>query len=173
MLRSVRGESGAGDANASPLPAHPSPAYAPEAVLQAQLAALRGHAYVAVFAHASPANKRATGPVQHFARMLQGPMYSPLLGHGAAETLQRLQPSPTVYMELIRVYPAAAGGRAAAAAPREGAAGAGAAAGDGGRTYLWVLSRQGEGSPHPGCWMVDSCTPVDAVPTPPPAQPGA
>ena len=83
MLRSVRGEPAAA---ASP---RPSPAHSPEAVLEAQLSALADQRYTDVFAHASPANRRATGPVQKFARMLNAPAFAGLLGHEAAETLQR------------------------------------------------------------------------------------
>lgn len=162
MLRSVRGEPGA---DAAP-PAAPAPTYAPEAILQSQLAALREQNFAGVFAHASPANKDATGPVQKFARMLQSPAYAPLLGHEGAETLQRLQPSPSVFMELVRVYPGGAARarmEAAAQQPRGGRGGGGAGARPS-LTYLWVLSRQGEGGPHAGCWMVDSVQPVDALP---------
>jgi hypothetical protein len=180
MLRSVRGESDAAGGDAAPLPAHPSPSHAPELVLQAQLAALREHSYVGVFAHASPANKEATGPVQQFARLLQSPAYAPLLGHEGSETLQRMQPSPAVYMELVRVHPGGALGArmrqeaAERAASRGRRGGGGAAAPKPGLTYLWVLSRQGEGGPFSGCWMVDSVQPVDSLPMmPPPAPPGA
>lgn len=161
MLRSVHGESSSDAA----LPAHPSPSYAPEAVLQAQLAALREHSFVDVFAHASPANKSATGPVQQFARMLQSPAYAPLLGHQGVETLQRLQPSPTVFMELVRVYPSSGvqtrlQQQQPAAGRKDGRKGQEPV----GVTYLWVLSRQNESSPFKGCWMVDSVQPVDSLP---------
>jgi len=165
MLRSVKGES------PSDAAAHPSPSYAPEAVVKAQLAALHEQRFMDVFSHASPANKQTTGPVQQFARMLQSPAFAPLLGHGGAETLQRLQPSPTVFMELVRVRP---GGAIAARmqsaqqqqdkAARSGWGRAGGGAAPGQRpalTYLWVLSRQAEGTPFAGCWMVDSVQPVD------------
>ena len=172
MLRSVRGEPAAEPPRA---PAQPSPAHAPEAVLQAQLAALREQNFVDVFAHASPANKDATGPVQKFARMLQSPAYAPLLGHEGAETLQRLQPSPSVVMELVRVYPGgAARARIEAAAAEMGAPRGDAGGGRPGLTFLWVLSRQGEGGPFAGCWMVDSVQPVDALPlAAPPEGPAA
>jgi hypothetical protein len=165
MLRSVRGEPAADAA------AHPSPAHPPESVLQSQLAALQGQRFVDVFAHASPANKAATGPVQHFARMLQSPAYAPLLGHQGAESLQRLQPSPTVFMELVRVYPS--GPIAAQMAAQQSQQGSRGGRGGGGgaarpsATYLWCLARQGEGSAHPGCWMVDSVQPVDGGLVPP------
>ena len=175
MLRSVRGEPAREAAAARPAPAHP-----PEAVLASQLAALREQRFTDVFAHASPANKGATGPVTKFARMLHAPAYAPLLGHAGAESLQRLQPSADVFMELVRVRPAGGGGAGAAGGGAEaaGAAAALAAAagarggGGGGVTYLWVLSRQAAGGPHGRCWMVDSVQPVDppapgALPPPP------
>ncbi|GBF89018.1 hypothetical protein Rsub_01517 [Raphidocelis subcapitata] len=159
MLRSVRGEPAAA---ASP---RPSPAHSPEAVLEAQLSALADQRYTDVFAHASPANRRATGPVQKFARMLNAPAFAGLLGHEAAETLQRLQPSPTVFMALVRVYPGgAARARLEAAAPRPPRRGGGAARPS--LTYLWVLNRQVEASEFANCWMVDSCQPVEDVPQP-------
>jgi hypothetical protein len=174
MLRSVRGEPAADAASA------PSPAHAPEAVLQAQLAALREHRYSDVFVHASPANKEATGPLTKFARLLQAPLYLPLLDHEGSETLQRLQPTPSVFMELVRVYPGgvvkARMAAAAAAEQQEGTGrrGKAAPAPRPAVTYLWVLARQPEGSPHAGCWMVDSVQPVDPLlPLPMAPPPGA
>jgi hypothetical protein len=172
MLRSVRGES------AAEAPPAPSPTHPPEAVLQAQLLALREHRYTDVFVHASPANQAATGPIQKFARLLQSPAYLPLLDHEGAETLQRLQPTASVFMELVRVYPGGAPKarlaeqlrqqQAAARPPRGGKP---EPAPRPSVTYLWVLSRQPEGGQLAGCWMVDSVQPVDPLSPPPPMVP--
>jgi hypothetical protein len=138
----------------------PSPLHAPEAVLAEQLSALRDQRFSDVFAHASPANKRATGPVAKFARMLHAPAYAPLLGHARAETLQRLQPSPAVFMELVRVYPAQPQPPSPQAPPQQQQQ-------PQHYTYLWVLSRQADGSgDDAGCWMVDSVQPVEPAAPP-------
>ena len=176
MLRSVRGEPAPASAGADATGAgaaaaavrRPAPAHPPEAVVAAQLAALQEERFADVFAHASPSNRAATGPLPRFARMLHAPAYAPLLGHGGAETLQRLQPSVDVFMELVRVTPAAGGAGGSAAT------GGGSGGGGGGVTFLWVLSRQpadadADGVAH--CWMVDSVQPVGAMGLPP-APPG-
>jgi len=66
----------------------------PEAVVEAQLAALRREDADAVFAFASPENKKHTGPSERFYQMLSSPIYSPLLGHVSYTTYARTQVSP-------------------------------------------------------------------------------
>lgn len=95
----------------------------------------RSKAVSSIFAHASPQNKQATGPVQSYAAMLGSSRYAPLTDWEAAETVRRLQPSETSYMEVVRVTPRGGG------APL---------------MYMWIVSRQGEGSIWHGCWMVDA-----------------
>lgn len=118
-----------------------------------------------VFAHASPDNKASTGPVQKFAAMLnRNPLYSPLMGHISAETVQRLQPSASTYMEVVSVTPAAP--------PADSSGTAAAANGNGSSTgsqqqhhqepllYMWILSRQSESSAWANCWMTDAVRPM-------------
>jgi hypothetical protein len=64
----------------------------------------------AIFAHTSPENKAATGPLESYAALLASARYAPLAGFAAVESVRRLQPSSSVYMEVVRVSPA--GGRA-------------------------------------------------------------
>lgn len=92
-----------------------------------------------VFAHASPENKAATGPVERFVAMLHNPVYAPLVNHMHSETVQRLQPSETTYMEVVRVTPQP--GSPGGSAPM---------------LYMWIVSRQGEGSNWHNCWMTDA-----------------
>lgn len=138
-----------GECNSHELPAHPSPSFPPEAVVEAQLQALRECKVASVFAHASPENKAATGPVEHFAALLRdNPIYSPLLNHAWAETVHRLQPSETLYMEVIRVCPAQAKGQKRAEA----------------LLYMWIVSRQGPNSNWASCWMTDAVQLVNMFP---------
>jgi len=146
MLASISGEAGAADA---PVLRHPSPSYAPEAVVVAQLAALRAGDMPGVFAFASPANKASTGPLERFAGMLHAPSYAPLLAHGAASTLQRTQASERVYMEVVAVAPPAGPGGAPSGPPA---------------LYVWVLSLQDAASNFRGCWLVDSVQALNVEP---------
>eukprot|EP00877_Chromochloris_zofingiensis_P007885 jgi/Chrzof1/334/Cz01g11230.t1 len=134
MLQSVVGE-----CSSDALPAHPSPSFPPEAVVEAQIQALRCQKVASVFAHASPENKAATGPVERFVAMLHNPVYAPLVNHMHSETVQRLQPSETTYMEVVRVTPQP--GSPGGSAPM---------------LYMWIVSRQGEGSNWHNCWMTDA-----------------
>ena len=119
-----------------------------------------------VFAHASPENKAAVGPVERFAFMLQHhPAYAPLMGHLAAETVQRLQPSESTYMEVIRVTPRAqptsAAGLDSDAAPQQ--------AGEP-LLFMWIVSRQPGSSMWANCWMTDAVQLVNMMPAQPPSS---
>jgi hypothetical protein len=70
----------------------PDPAWSPAEVVSIQLNALQandkpetdaGIAQTWAFAH--PDNKRVTGPLPRFARMIKGPLYQILLGHRSHE----------------------------------------------------------------------------------------
>jgi hypothetical protein len=63
----------------------PHPSVAPEAATLRQLHALRTGDTETVFAFASPANRRATGPLERFAALLKSPIYCPLVGHLESE----------------------------------------------------------------------------------------
>jgi hypothetical protein len=111
--------------------------------------------------------------VEKFAAMLNhNPLYSPLMGHVTAETVQRLQPSETTYMEVIRITPAP---------PQQqqqgGQSGVSAANNNGKRgssgskqpqpqplIFMWILSRQSENSAWSNCWMTDAVRPMSSIP---------
>lgn len=74
----------------------PDPALTPEQVVDIQLRALQfndnptPNAGIAqTFALAHPSNKRVTGPLPRFERMIRTPAYAPLIGHVAHE-IERL-----------------------------------------------------------------------------------
>ena len=83
-----------GDAEEAPSQAlpQPSPDLSPEEVVRAQLGALQRNdepfenaGVETAFRFASPANKRATGPLERFALLFDTPAYRPMIGHAAAE----------------------------------------------------------------------------------------
>lgn len=115
-----------------------------------------------VFAHASPENKASTGPVEKFAAMLNyHPDFAPLMGHVIAQTVQRLQPSETTYMEVVRVSPivrdavgsAVVGSRSSKQQRQEP------------RLYMWIMSRQSDSSAWANCWMTDAVRPMASIPS--------
>lgn len=80
----------------------PDPALTPEQVVDIQLQALKyndsptPNAGIAqTFALAHPSNKRITGPLPRFERMIRTPAYEPLLGH-ATHQIERLAGDDTV-----------------------------------------------------------------------------
>ncbi len=73
-------------------PSIPHPDLTPQKVVELQLEALRRNddpspdsGIATAFGFASPANRRATGPVARFAQMLKNPMYRPMLGLSSAQ----------------------------------------------------------------------------------------
>lgn len=124
-----------------------------------------------VFAHASPENKSATGPVERFAFMLRHhPAYAPLMGHLEAETVQRLQPSESTYMEVVRVTPrtqavaaAAEGSSSSSSDQEEELAGEPV-------LFMWIVSRQPGSSTWANCWMTDAVQMVTVMPAQPPSS---
>ena len=122
----------------------PSPDYGPEDVVRIQVQALgnndvpyRNAGIEIAFRFASPANKRLTGPLGRFIRMLHTPTYRPFLFHRAAHVgraeVQGSQATLTVLLT------AADGQRVA---------------------YAFRLTRQ-RGKPCKACWMTDAVWPVD------------
>lgn len=86
----------------------------------------------AAFAFASPANKRATGPLDRFHRLFDTPAYGPMIDHAGAT-----YSDPQVEGKMARmgvILTTAQGERVG---------------------YLFRLSKQ-EGEPHAGCWMTDA-----------------
>lgn len=142
-LRSITGEPASPDPSTAPDPSLP-----PEAVVLAQLAALQQQDARTAFAFASPANRESTGPVERFATMLRNPMYRPLLGHLTSRCVQRMQPSPDTYVEIVEVTSLNTGVAKGVKV-----------------WYLWQLERQpgGEGVEKAGCWLTNGVSPVQAT----------
>ena len=122
----------------------PSPHYGPEDVVRIQIQALannnrpyRNAGIEVAFRFASPANKRFTGPLWRFTRMLHTPTYRPFLFHRAAHVgradIQGTQATLTV------ILTAADGTRAG---------------------YVFRLSKQ-QGGRYDACWMTDEVWPID------------
>jgi hypothetical protein len=117
----------------------PSPELSPKEVVRLQVEALgdndtpREDAGIeAAFNFASPANKRATGPLDRFRRLFDTPAYGPMIDHGGA-TYSAPQVEGTV-AQMGVILTTAQGDRVG---------------------YLFRLSRQ-SGPPHDGCWMTDA-----------------
>ncbi|WP_336327401.1 DUF4864 domain-containing protein [Halovenus sp. HT40] len=71
----------------------PDPEYGPAEVIDIQLSALASNDDPVVDAgiktaynFASPANRRATGPLDRFIKMVNGPQYAPMIDHTEATT---------------------------------------------------------------------------------------
>jgi hypothetical protein len=71
----------------------PDPSYGPERVIEMQLEALATNdepvenaGIKTAYNFASPANRRSTGPLSRFIRMVEGPQYAPMVDHVEATT---------------------------------------------------------------------------------------
>lgn len=117
----------------------PDPSRGPAAVVDVQLEALATNdspvenaGIKTAYNFASPANRRATGPLERFVRMVEGPRYAPMIDHVEAVTgpLEREGDRATRRVTLT--------------GPR-------------GRTvtYRFGLSRH-SGNDLDGCWLTDS-----------------
>lgn len=124
----------------------PDPSLTPEQVVGIQLQALKfndnptPNAGIAqTFALAHPSNKRVTGPLPRFERMIRTPAYAPLLGH-AAHQIERLAGDDSVVRFRVTVEL------------------------QNGKTlqYLWELKRLLEG-PDQGAWLTTKVSaPINA-----------
>ena len=122
----------------------PSPDYGPEDVVRIQVQALgnndvpyRNAGIEVAFRFASPANKKFTGPLSRFIRMLHAPTYRPFLFHRAAHVGRaEVQGSQATLTVLLTT----ADGRRAG--------------------FVFRLSRQ-RGKPCNACWMTDAVWPID------------
>ena len=111
----------------------PSPALAPDEVVRAQLAGFRAggdDGIARAFAFASPRNRRVTGPVERFGRMIRN-RYSELLGHRDATLTAPRSDDDHTYQG---VEITAADGRT--------------------HLYVFILSRY-ERPDCDGCWMIE------------------
>ncbi len=124
----------------------PSPALDPGEVVRIQIAALQTNSLLnegieLTYRFASPANKRATGPLPRFVEMVRSPPYDRLLNHRSA----RYSPVLVSGNEALQVV---------IITDRNGEEFA----------YHWLLSRQDQGELK-DCWMTNA-----VIPAPPPAQ---
>jgi hypothetical protein len=126
----------------------PAPDLSPAEVVRLQVEALGANdtphedaGIEAAFAFASPANKRATGPLERFRRLFDTPAYGPMIDHDGA-TYSTPQVEGTVARMGV-ILTTAQGERVG---------------------YLFRLSKQ-EGEPHADCWMTDGVrrVPVEDV----------
>ncbi|GFR47118.1 hypothetical protein Agub_g8805 [Astrephomene gubernaculifera] len=123
------------------------PSLGPEAVVQAQLAALASEDVATVFSFASPANKALTGPLERFELLLRNPVYRPLLRHRHVTSVRRTMLASDSYSELVKVVSDNTG------MPQQAVE----------MTYLWHLSRQPESLEGvANCWMTDSVRLLEA-----------
>lgn len=117
----------------------PSPALSPEQVVRLQLESLQhndesNQGIAAAFNFASPDNKRNTGPLARFVKMLKTPPYNAMLNHRSIE------------FDPIEI----SGDRATQRIKLTGA--------DGQSTvYIFMLSKQTQ-APYQNCWMTDGVT---------------
>ena len=117
----------------------PSPELSPREVVQLQVEALGRNdepfaeaGIAAAFNFASPANKRATGPLARFRTLFDTPAYGPMIDHAGATYSQVQMEGRTAQMGVILNTE------------------------DGGQVgYLFRLSKQTE-PPHEACWMTDA-----------------
>ena len=95
----------------------------------------------AAFTFASPANKRATGPLRRFRTLFDTPAYGPMIDHQGATYSEAAIDGDTARIGVILQT------------EREGRVG-----------YLFRLSRQAS-PPHEDCWMTDAVqrVPLDTM----------
>lgn len=124
----------------------PDPALAPENVVAIQLEALKHNddptpnaGIAQTYALAHPNNKRVTGPLPRFERMINSPAYRPLIGH-TAHQIERVAGNDLVVR--FRVVVETPYGSAV--------------------QYLWEVGRVLEG-PYTGAWLTTAVSaPADA-----------
>ena len=117
----------------------PSPELTPRQVVEAQLEAFRHNDDPApdagiktAFAFASEGNRKITGPIDRFIRMVKNPTYAPLLNHRAASLSNTTQVGDQARIEVTLLT---ASGEEAA--------------------YVWLLGLRRE-PPCSRCWFTDT-----------------
>ncbi|MEL6271840.1 MAG: DUF4864 domain-containing protein [Chloroflexota bacterium] len=117
---------------------HPSPSLSAEDVVRLQLDALQNNdlsknntGIRIAFRFASPANRKATGPVDRFISLVKNPLYGPLIGFEQA-TLENIRFVGNMAQQRVVVH-RRNGDRA---------------------TFIFTLSRQRDGA-EKDCWMTD------------------
>jgi Domain of unknown function (DUF4864) len=121
----------------------PDPKLSPQEVVEFQLAALRTNDVPAAdagiertFRFASPANKAAIGPLEHFTSIVHGSQYSPLI-NAVEGSVAKVVIKDSKAQVLARIV--SAGGSEV--------------------YYVFLLSKQTEGD-YINCWMTDGVAPV-------------
>jgi len=115
----------------------PDPSLSPEQVVRIQLEALRRNdaddrGIAVAFRFASPENKRNTGPVPRFARMIKHGPYALMLSFSHAS----FAPTQVAGRQALQSVTLVAPGHAPV-------------------TYLFHLSRQVDDGPNKDCWMTE------------------
>jgi hypothetical protein len=125
--------------------ATPDSSYAPEDVVRIVLRGLAkpddptpNAGIETSFRFASPDNRAKTGPLPKFIKLVQNPIYAPLLGHQRA-LRGEIEVSGDAARERVRVI-AKDGSQAA---------------------YIFLLKRQPEGSDCSRCWMTEAVVRVE------------
>lgn len=117
----------------------PNPELSPREVVKIQIEALQYNndqdkGIEVTFRFASPSNKRVTGPLARFRRMIKGSAYSSMLNHKIAEYGPLELSGDMASQQVTIIEP---NGKAS--------------------IYIFELSKQTE-APCIGCWMTDSVT---------------
>ena len=124
--------------------AYPEPELKPNDVVRLQLLAMQQNddsdfGIEVTFRFASPANKKQTGPLKRFIRLVRNPSYRPLLNHINATFLELTVEEDFAVQDVIITT---SNGK------RIG--------------YRFRLSIQ-KGPLYPGCWMTDSVIPFKVI----------
>ena len=124
--------------------AYPEPELKPNDVVRLQLLAMQQNdesdiGIEVTFRFASPANKKQTGPLKRFIRLVRNPSYSPLLNHTNATFLELTVEENFAVQEVVVT---------SSKGERIG--------------YRFRLSIQ-KGTVCPGCWMTDSVVPFKVL----------
>ena len=124
--------------------AYPGPELKPNDVVRLQLLAMQQNDETDIgievtFRFASPANKKQTGPLQRFIRLVRNPSYRPLLNHTNATFLELTVEENFAVQEVVITT---------SNGERIG--------------YRFRLSIQ-KGPVYPGCWMTDSVVPFKVM----------
>ena len=124
--------------------AYPEPELKPNDVVRLQLLAMQQNddsnfGIEVTFRFASPANKKQTGPLKRFIRLVRNPSYLPLLNHTNATFLELTVEEDFAVQDVIITT---------SKGERIG--------------YRFRLSIQ-KGTLYPGCWMTDSVVPFKVM----------
>ena len=124
----------------------PDPSLSPRDVVSIQMEALRNNdtpyenrGIEVTFNFASPANKRMTGPLERFTKMVRNPIYAPMINHQTARYGKLMIEGDIARIDVILVS--------------EDGAYVG---------YRFTLSRQ-HGNEYEGSWMTDAVVPFEVM----------